>query len=133
MLSTVHKAKGLEADNVFILCPSHLPSPYAKKEWEKISENNLTYVAYTRAKHTLNFMIEDEYSNRTGNAMNMKKMRKKINEVSEKLSFSQTYQVKEIDYNPSKQIVSTLGKNKPQFITNDKKNKKAGLKFNNMF
>lgn len=58
-LSTIHKAKGLEADNVFILCPSLMPSKYAKKQWEKIAEDNLFYVAITRAKKTLNFISED--------------------------------------------------------------------------
>ena len=58
-LSTIHKAKGLEADNVFILCPSLIPSKHAKKEWEKIAEENLRYVAITRAKKTLNFISED--------------------------------------------------------------------------
>lgn len=58
-LSTIHKAKGLEADNVFILCPSLMPSKYAKKEWEKKAEENLIYVAITRAKKTLNYISED--------------------------------------------------------------------------
>jgi hypothetical protein len=58
-LSTIHKAKGLEADNVFILCPSLMPSKYAKKEWEKTAEENLIYVAITRAKKTLNYISED--------------------------------------------------------------------------
>lgn len=59
-LSTVHKAKGLEADNIFILCKSLMPSKLAKKEWEKITELNLIYVAITRAKKTLNFLNENE-------------------------------------------------------------------------
>lgn len=58
-LSTIHKAKGLEADNVFILCPSLMPSKHAKKEWEKTAEANLIYVAITRAKKTLNYISED--------------------------------------------------------------------------
>ncbi len=58
-LSTIHKAKGLESDNVFILCPSLMPSKYAKQQWEKISEENLFYVAITRAKKTLNYISED--------------------------------------------------------------------------
>lgn len=58
-LSTIHKAKGLEADNVFILCPSLMPSKHAKKEWEKTAEANLIYVAITRAKKTLNYISEE--------------------------------------------------------------------------
>lgn len=57
-LSTIHKAKGLEADNVYILCPSLMPSKYAKQKWEKIAEDNLMYVAITRAKKTLNYISE---------------------------------------------------------------------------
>lgn len=59
-LSTVHKAKGLEADNVYILCHSSMPSKLAHHEWEKIQERNLIYVAYTRAKKTLGFISEKE-------------------------------------------------------------------------
>ncbi|NCX68785.1 MAG: hypothetical protein EBW93_06710 [Betaproteobacteria bacterium] len=48
MLSTVHKAKGLEADNVYILATERMPHPYGNKE-----ENNICYVAITRAKKNL--------------------------------------------------------------------------------
>ena len=60
-LSTVHKAKGLEADNVYILCPSLMPSPLAKKEWELVAESNIQYVAWSRAKKTLNFISEKTF------------------------------------------------------------------------
>lgn len=60
-LSTIHKSKGLEADNIFILCKSLMPSKLAKKEWEITTENNLIYVAITRAKKTLNFISEMEF------------------------------------------------------------------------
>ena len=60
ILSTIHKAKGLEADNVYILCNSSMPSSLAKKEWEKKAEQNLIYVAYTRAKKKLGFISEEE-------------------------------------------------------------------------
>jgi superfamily I DNA/RNA helicase len=53
---TIHRAKGLEADRVFILNPDLMPSPYAKQEWQVIQEHNLMYVAYTRAKDTLAFI-----------------------------------------------------------------------------
>ncbi|MDE5831215.1 MAG: ATP-binding domain-containing protein, partial [Clostridia bacterium] len=59
-LSTIHKAKGLEADNVYILCRSTMPSKLAQQNWEKQQEQNLIYVAYTRAKHTLGFISEKE-------------------------------------------------------------------------
>jgi DNA helicase II / ATP-dependent DNA helicase PcrA len=59
-LSTIHKAKGLEADNIYILLPSLMPLKFAKKDWEIKTEKNLIYVAYTRAKKTLNFIKEDK-------------------------------------------------------------------------
>lgn len=52
VFSSVHKAKGLEADNVFLLLPkdSPMPHPMAKTSWAKQQEINLIYVAITRAK-----------------------------------------------------------------------------------
>lgn len=55
-LSTIHKSKGLEADNVYILDKKLMPSKCAKQEWEQIQEQNLIYVAYTRAKKVLGFI-----------------------------------------------------------------------------
>jgi len=60
-LSTIHKAKGLEANNVFIACESLMPSKSAKKDWEIRQEYNLMYVAYTRAKNTLGFINEKDF------------------------------------------------------------------------
>lgn len=60
-LSTVHKAKGLEANNVFVVCSSLMPSKSAKKDWEVQQEHNLMYVAYTRAKNMLCFVDEKEF------------------------------------------------------------------------
>jgi hypothetical protein len=50
-LSSVHKAKGLEAKRVFILLPKEAPMPHpmAKSSWEQEQEFNLKYVAITRA------------------------------------------------------------------------------------
>ncbi len=56
-LSSIHKAKGLEANNVGILKPSLIPSCYANASWEFEQERNLKYVALTRAKKSL-MMIE---------------------------------------------------------------------------
>ncbi len=54
--STVHRAKGLEADRVFILEPQAMPSKRAKHDWQKEQEMNLLYVAITRAKNELVYM-----------------------------------------------------------------------------
>ena len=59
-LSTIHKAKGFEAENVYILCHSTMPSKLAVHNWEKLQEQNLMYVAYTRAKNLLGFVSEKE-------------------------------------------------------------------------
>jgi superfamily I DNA/RNA helicase len=56
MLSTIHKSKGLETDNVFIFRPSLIPSPLATKPWQIEQEKNLLYVAYTRAKQKLHLV-----------------------------------------------------------------------------
>tara|TARA_R100000951_G_scaffold18756_1_gene15346 strand:- start:8724 stop:10160 length:1437 start_codon:yes stop_codon:yes gene_type:complete len=50
MLSTVHKAKGLEADNVYILATERMPHPKASDMREEL---NICYVAITRAKKNL--------------------------------------------------------------------------------
>lgn len=52
VLSTVHKAKGLEADRVFIVRPDLIPLPNTKS-WQYAQEMNLAYVAITRAKTEL--------------------------------------------------------------------------------
>ena len=60
-LSTVHKAKGLEAKRVFVLDPDLMPSKYARQEWQVQQEKNLMYVAYTRAKQTLVFIRSENF------------------------------------------------------------------------
>jgi superfamily I DNA/RNA helicase len=59
-LSTIHRAKGLEADNVFVICPSLLPSKLAVMDWEIEEEKHLQYVMCTRPKNNLNFVTEKE-------------------------------------------------------------------------
>ena len=68
-ISTIHTAKGLEANRVFILNYSDLPLSHPEhKDWETTQEINLKYVAETRAKEELylvnskNVEVEDEGS-----------------------------------------------------------------------
>ena len=60
-LSTIHKAKGLEADNVHVFCRSTMPQKYAKTTSEMQQERNLIYVSITRAKHKLCYVSEKEF------------------------------------------------------------------------
>lgn len=60
-LSTIHKAKGLEANNVHIFCRSTMPQKYAKTQSEIQQERNLIYVSITRAKHKLCYVSEKEF------------------------------------------------------------------------
>jgi superfamily I DNA/RNA helicase len=60
VLSTIHKAKGLEADRVFWLNSSKCPATWARQEWQRKQEENLCYVATTRAKQTLVLIEEPE-------------------------------------------------------------------------
>lgn len=56
LLSTVHRAKGLESDRVYILDPGSMPAKRAKQAWQLEQEYNLMYVAFTRARHELYFI-----------------------------------------------------------------------------
>lgn len=56
VFSSVHRAKGLEAERVFILRPDLMPFPKAKQSWEKEQESNCQYVAWTRSKRDLIFV-----------------------------------------------------------------------------
>ena len=62
-LITVHKAKGAEFPNVFIAKPELFDISKKTMEWEKIQEQNLEYVAYTRAMRNLSFIKSDEIKN----------------------------------------------------------------------
>jgi DNA helicase-2/ATP-dependent DNA helicase PcrA len=57
-LSTIHRAKGLEEKRVFILDYDQLPfARQQQRDWEKVQELNLKYVAITRASEEL-FLVE---------------------------------------------------------------------------
>lgn len=55
-LSTIHKAKGLENDKIFLICPELIPSRFATQLWQLKQEQNLLYVAITRAKKDLTYV-----------------------------------------------------------------------------
>jgi DNA helicase-2/ATP-dependent DNA helicase PcrA len=55
IISTVHRFKGLEAENVFIVEPHLIPLPY-DQPWQKEQERNVDYVARTRAIGKLEYI-----------------------------------------------------------------------------
>lgn len=62
-LSTVHRAKGLEADHTYILQPEIMPHPMAMgRAWTMTQEFNCQYVAETRSKDVLTY-VHDEKAN----------------------------------------------------------------------
>lgn len=56
MLCTIHKAKGLEADVVYILNEHLIPSKFATSPEQLKQEQNLKYVARSRAKKELYYL-----------------------------------------------------------------------------
>lgn len=56
VFSTAHKAKGVEAKNVYILFPELFPHPKAETESELLQERNLLFVAITRSLENLYFV-----------------------------------------------------------------------------
>jgi len=56
-LSTVHRAKGLEASSVYILRYELMPSPYAAPGWPQLQEEYLRYVAHTRSRRALTYIV----------------------------------------------------------------------------
>jgi len=92
-LSTIHKSKGLEADRVFILQRELMPSKFAKTSQQLEQEDNLRYVAYTRAKSTLGFICDfDAYSSHKSQSDNIKQVveSKHMGIINEKLSLNLT-------------------------------------------
>lgn len=57
-LSTVHKAKGKEWENVAILRPDLMPSRFARQEWQQAQEVNLQWVAWSRPMNELIFLTD---------------------------------------------------------------------------
>ena len=132
VLSTVHKAKGLEADNIFIYYPSLMPLKLATKDWEVKTEDNLIYVAYTRAKKTLNFMKEDKYNHRMNGYFNIDKMKAQLKTIKEKIQYNKELGVteKNYEYTHEKPIIKLGEENKVRAQTS-KKNK-AGIKMRDL-
>jgi len=59
VLSSIHKAKGLEWKRCFVLGNSQfIPSRFATQAWQQVQEENLKYIAITRAMEELVNILE---------------------------------------------------------------------------
>lgn len=60
LLSSIHKAKGLESNRVYLYRhkAAPIPSPMAKTKWAKVQEKNLLYIAKTRAINELIYVTD---------------------------------------------------------------------------
>ena len=90
-LSTIHKAKGLEYDNVHILCWSLFDDNIKRMEmdWEKNQEINLKYVAITRARHSLSIIKNDYEYTQYSSYMSVDE----YESIKRKISFLETHNV----------------------------------------
>lgn len=126
VLSTIHKAKGLEAENVFILAPSLLENPvFAVHDWEITMERNLAYVAITRASKTLNFIKEDEkwfFCN-----FKKEKLREGIDDIRAKINYYP--EEAKIDQSNISEIAPA---ERPMAKAAERKRKKGAMKFVNL-
>ena len=137
-LSTIHKAKGLEADNVYIACRNLMPSSKAKKDWEIRQEYNLMYVAYTRARNILGFIDDKEFASfnkKTSETVGcLKKIENQVNYVLKKenrnIEINNQFIANDIIKHATK-----IEKPKTEYkvipITND--NNFSGIGFNDIF
>ena len=61
LLSTIHRAKGMESERVYIAEPLTLPLLWeGQKQWQEQQEQNLLYVALSRSTKDL-FLIGDAF------------------------------------------------------------------------
>ena len=129
-LSTIHKAKGLEANNVYIACPSLMPSRSATKDWEKEQEHNLMYVAFTRAKNKLVFLDGSELDYLLNdNSENLESIEKQVNFIlstSTKIHISSIKEARDI-VEKSKKFEEIIKTNKVVLGSKTKKNTDSKL------
>lgn len=145
-LSTIHKSKGLESDRVFILQRELMPSKYATLPWQMEQEDNLMYVAYTRAKNTLGFIsdydawkthksesenvvavMESKHIGAVGMKMNLKLKVLNIKKIDGQYGETLIYEMKDDKNN----IFSKFGEINPRFLSDsNEKEVKVGSSLN---
>jgi len=137
-LSTIHKAKGLEANNVYIACRHLMPSSKAKKDWEIRQEYNLMYVAYTRAKYILGFIDDKEFESfnaKTSETVGrLKKIENQVNYILKKEK--RKFEVNNVFIaNDIIRHATKIEKPKTEYkiIPMEKEKNKSGIGFNDIF
>ena len=131
ILSTCHKAKGREFNNVFICCDSLMPNKRAKQEWEKQQEKNLQYVAYTRTKNNLYFLSEKGFEGFLNNALNGISSKLQEKEIIVNKILNRKPYIKTVTPSNYKDIIQTATHVKPVIINKTTLNNKTKKEKNN--
>lgn len=106
-LSTCHRAKGLEADRVFVVKPEDMPMVWRnQQDWQFEQEQNLLYVAMTRTKSEL-FVV--------GYASWLNPEQPTVNDNSELANVDS--EPEEIPFPHHLETVKELAEEKPETIT----------------
>jgi superfamily I DNA/RNA helicase len=137
-LITNHKAKGLEADYVYHLCPSLLPSKFAKKEWEILAEKNLHYVLLTRTKKEFSEISESDFPPPLDKNVDIVKelafIENKLNDIIFNNNENSANIKKQTNTKIKELVVNTISNNKKNNILNisklDDKKQKLIKKYN---
>ena len=109
-----------------------MPLKLATKDWEIKTEDNLVYVAYTRAKKTLNFMKEDKYNHRMNGYFNIEKIKSQLNTIKEKIQYNKELGVTEKNYEQIQEKPRIKLGEESKSITKPNKKVKGGIKMRDL-
>ena len=113
--------------------PSLLPSKLATKDWEIKTEKNLTYVAVTRAKQTLNYIHEDTFFIRRYVKSSAISILSELDAIKKKLNYNVEMEIKApSNITSPHKMVHKLGEIPQKTTESNKKSKKGGQKFGHL-
>jgi superfamily I DNA/RNA helicase len=105
-LMSVHKSKGDEWSRVFILDFDNLmPSRYAKKSWQKQQENNLIYVAITRAKSYLGYISSGCFADNDSEILEKRRDEFRNNRIENSANIQNRTNIQKPQNKPTKQKI----------------------------
>lgn len=91
-ICSVHKAKGLEAENVFVLNEGKIAYDFRQSKEQNIQEKNLSYISMTRAKNGLYLVKEPTKANsvKRGDSLNADSSKRNLEDAIVNETFRRT-------------------------------------------